>query len=120
MASNVPAFLVTKATSASSTSNIGKAKDMSLVLCCKCNQLRILISVVLMDGSCSYLIVTKCTVMGQFTDQGLIKQQTRDRFMTQMHLQVRSRHNRGDRLLSRVEGGANTSICDLSTGKNQQ
>ena len=81
MTSNIAALLVTKTAAASSTADIGKTQDMCLVLVSVCYHLRMLVGVVLMNGSCGDLTMTKSAMAGQFFDEGLIQQQSRDRLV---------------------------------------
>ena len=82
MTADIAALLITKATAASTTANIGETHDMCSVSVSMCNHLRMLICVVLMDGSGSYLAMTKSAMARQFLNEGLIQQQSRDRLVT--------------------------------------
>ena len=54
--------------------------------------------------------MTERTVLSQFRNQGMVEQQTWNGLMAQIHFQVSSGHDRGDRLLCRIEGGADSSV----------
>ena len=81
MIADIAALLITKATAASTTANIDETHDMCMVLVSMCNHQRMLIWVVLMYGSCSYLAVTKSAMAGQFLNESLVQQQSRDRLV---------------------------------------
>ena len=88
MSSDIPAFPVTEATVITSTADVGQANDLGLIVCSKWYHIWILITIMLMDGPCSYLAMTKCAAPKQFMDKGLVEKQTRDRLVAQMHFQI--------------------------------
>ena len=73
MTSDITAFLVTEATTATATANVGQTQDMCLVLVSMSYHQRALIGVVLMYGSSGYLTVIKGTMAGQFLNESLIQ-----------------------------------------------
>ena len=85
MSSDIPAFPVTEATVITSTADVGQTGDLCLIVYGKWDHVWMLVNIMLIYGSNSYLIMTKCTVPRQFNDKGLVEKQTRDGLVAQVH-----------------------------------